>query len=154
LPAFDLLGKNIGPLTLHTYGALMAIAFLAALWVVSREARKAGLDVQRTTDLAIYTLIGGLVGVRVLLAIIEWRYLSQPPRELISRVPSGGVFYGGFLGALPVAWWYIRRHGLPAWRTSDVLAPGLIIGQAIGRLGCFAAGCCYGMPASVPWAVT
>jgi phosphatidylglycerol:prolipoprotein diacylglycerol transferase len=53
-----------------------------------------------------------------------------------------------------VAWWYARRHGLPGWATADVLAPGVILGQAIGRLGCFAAGCCYGKPASVPWAVT
>jgi len=154
LPAFDLFGKNIGPLALHTYGALMAVAFLIGLWVASREARKAGLDVQRTTDLAIYTLIGGLVGARLLLAIIEWRYFSQHPAELSSLITSGGVFYGGFLGALPVAWWYARRYALPVWRTLDVLAPGLVMGQAIGRLGCFAAGCCYGMPASVPWAVT
>ena len=67
---------------------------------------------------------------------------------------SGGVFYGGLLGAFPVAWWYARRHGLPPWRTADVLAPGVALGQAIGRLGCFAAGCCYGRPADVPWAVT
>jgi phosphatidylglycerol:prolipoprotein diacylglycerol transferase len=155
VPSFEVLGKNMGgPLTLHTYGALMAVAFLVGLWVAAREARKAGLDVQRTTDLAIYTLIGGLVGARLLLAIIEWRYFSQHPNELASLVTSGGVFYGGFLGALPVAWWYARSHSLPGWRTADALAPGLVIGQAIGRLGCFAAGCCYGMPSSAPWAVT
>src|SRR5215510_55512 len=115
VPHFAVWGKDLGgPLTLHTYGALMAVAFLLGLWVVAREARKAGLDAQRTTDLAIYTLIGGLVGARVLLAIIEWRYFSQHPGELASLVTSGGVFYGGFLGALPVAWWYIRRYHMPA----------------------------------------
>jgi phosphatidylglycerol:prolipoprotein diacylglycerol transferase len=64
------------------------------------------------------------------------------------------VFYGGLIGALPVAWWYARKHNLPPWPTADVLAPGVALGQAVGRLGCFAAGCCYGRPAEVPWAVT
>jgi phosphatidylglycerol:prolipoprotein diacylglycerol transferase len=73
---------------------------------------------------------------------------------LLSILQSGGVFYGGLIGAFPVAWWYARKHALPPWRTADVLAPAVAIGQAIGRLGCFAAGCCYGRPADVPWAVT
>jgi phosphatidylglycerol:prolipoprotein diacylglycerol transferase len=154
LPAFDLLGRRLGPLPLHTYGVLMAAAFLLALWVVARQARRDGLDSQRTGDLAIYALIGGLVGARVMLLITEWRYFRDQPAELSSLLTSGGVFYGGFLGALPVAIWYMRRHALPAWRTADVLAPAVALGQAVGRLGCFAAGCCFGLPAQVPWAVT
>jgi phosphatidylglycerol:prolipoprotein diacylglycerol transferase len=81
------------------------------------------------------------------------RYLREP-RELLSVLQSGGVFYGGFLAAALVAWWYVRRYQLPGWTTADVLAPGVAIGQAIGRLGCFAAGCCFGKAAKVPWAVT
>jgi phosphatidylglycerol---prolipoprotein diacylglyceryl transferase len=154
LPAFDLLGREIGPLTLHTYGVLLALAFLAGLWVAGWQARKAGMNAAAIADMAVYVLIAGLVGAKLLLLVVEWGHYSRNPRELFSLVQSGGVFYGGLLGALPVAWWYARRHGLPPWPTADVLAPGVALGQAIGRLGCFAAGCCYGRPTDVPWAVT
>jgi phosphatidylglycerol:prolipoprotein diacylglycerol transferase len=154
IPSFDLLGRTLGPFTLHTYGVLLAAAFLAGLWVVSRQARKTSLDPGRVTDLAVYVLIAGLLGARVLLFVIEWRFYTGNPRELWTLLQSGGVFYGGLLAALPVAWWYARRHSMPGWQTADVLAPGVAIGQAIGRLGCFCAGCCYGRPTDVPWAVT
>lgn len=154
LPAFDLLGRTIGPLTLHTYGVLLALAFVTGLWVASRQAKAASLDAARVTDMAVYVLIAGLVGAKVLLVIVEWGYYARNPRELLSILQSGGVFYGGLLGALPVAWWYARKHALPTWRTADALAPAAAIGQAIGRLGCFCAGCCYGKPADVPWAIT
>jgi phosphatidylglycerol---prolipoprotein diacylglyceryl transferase len=154
LPAFTLWHWHIGPLTLHTYGVLLALAFLAGLWVVSREAKKAGLDATVITDMAVYVLIGGLVGAKLLLLLVEWSYYVKHPGEIWGLLQSGGVFYGGLLGAFPVAWWFARRHHLDGWKTADVLAPGVAIGQAIGRLGCFAAGCCYGRPADVPWAVT
>jgi phosphatidylglycerol:prolipoprotein diacylglycerol transferase len=154
LPAFPVFGKTIGPLTLHTYGVLLALAFLAGLWIANRQAKKAGLDATRITDMAVYVLIGGLLGAKLLLLIVEWPFYSRNPGELFSLVQSGGVFYGGLLGALPVAWWYSRKHALPGWPTADVLAPGVALGQAVGRLGCFAAGCCYGRPTDVPWAVT
>ena len=154
LPAFEWLGWNVGPITLHTYGVLLATAFLVGLFVTSRHARRAGLDTARVTDLAIYLLIAGLVGAKLMLLAVEWDYYSQHPRELLYLLRTGGVFYGGFLAAAPLAWWYMKRHALPAWRVADVLAPGLVVGQAIGRLGCFAAGCCHGHPTDVPWAVT
>jgi phosphatidylglycerol:prolipoprotein diacylglycerol transferase len=104
--------------------------------------------------MGVYVLIAGLLGAKLLLLVVEWPYYSRHPGELLSLFQSGGVFYGGLLAALPVAWWYARRHSLPGWATADVLAPAVALGQAVGRLGCFAAGCCYGRPTSVPWAVT
>lgn len=154
VPAFELLGRTLGPFTLHTYGVLLAIAFLVGLWVVSRQAKRAGLDPGRITDMAVWVLIAGLLGAKVLLVLVDWRYYGRNPRELLGIFQSGGVFYGGLVAGVAVAWWYARRHHLPGWRTADVLAPGVIIGQAIGRLGCFSAGCCWGKPATVPWAVT
>jgi phosphatidylglycerol:prolipoprotein diacylglycerol transferase len=154
-PAFDLFGRSLGPFTLHTYGFVLAVAFLAGLWITSRQAKRAGLDANLVTDMAIWVLIAGLVGAKVLLVAVDWRMYTGTPRELLSIFQSGGVFYGGLLGGMLVAWWYARRHGLAGWATADVLAPGVILGQAIGRLGCFAAGCCYGKAATgVPWAVT
>jgi phosphatidylglycerol:prolipoprotein diacylglycerol transferase len=149
-----MLGRSVGPLTLHTYGVLLAIAFLVGLWVAARQARKEGLDATTVTDLAVYVLIAGLVGAKLLLLLVDRSYYSKNPGEIFSVLQSGGVFYGGLLAALPIAWWYARRHGLDAWRAADVLAPGVVIGQSIGRLGCFAAGCCFGRPTDAPWAVT
>jgi phosphatidylglycerol:prolipoprotein diacylglycerol transferase len=153
IPAFDLLGRTLGPFTLHTYGVLLAIAFLVGLLVVSRQAKRAGLDSGRITDLAVWVLIAGLVGAKLLLLLVDFRYYGRNPRELFTIFQSGGVFYGGLVAGVAVAWWYIRHYRLPGWQTADVLAPGVVIGQAIGRLGCFSAGCCWGKPTSVPWAV-
>jgi phosphatidylglycerol---prolipoprotein diacylglyceryl transferase len=154
IPAFSLFGQVLGPITLHTYGFLLALAFVVGLWIANRQARRAGLDPARVTDMAVYVLIGGLLGAKIMLVVVEWPFYVRNPRELLSILQSGGVFYGGLLGALPVAWWYSRRHALDGWRTADVMAPGVAIGQVIGRLGCFSAGCCYGRPTTVPWAVT
>jgi phosphatidylglycerol:prolipoprotein diacylglycerol transferase len=143
-----------GPFTLHTYGVLLAVAFLAGLWIAAREARRSGLDTERVTDLGVYVLIAGLLGAKALLLLLDWGYYSRNWSELLGLFQSGGVFYGGLLGAIPVAFWLVKRYGLPVWATIDVLAPGVVLGQAIGRLGCFAAGCCHGRPADVPWAVT
>jgi phosphatidylglycerol---prolipoprotein diacylglyceryl transferase len=154
LPAFHLFRWDLGPFTLHTYGVLLVLAFVAGLWVAGRQAKKAGLDSARITDMAVYVLLGGLIGAKVLLVVVEWSYYSSHPREIFWIFQSAGVFYGGLLGALPVAIWYARRHHLPGWSTADVLSPGVAIGQAIGRLGCFSAGCCYGRETTVPWGVS
>ena len=153
-PSFEVFGRSLPAFTLHTYGALLAIAFLAGLWIAYREAKRTGMDAARVTDMAVYVLIGGLIGARLLLLVVDWRVYFQSPREMLSLLQSGGVFYGGLLGALPVAWWYVRRHKLDLWPTVDVLAPGVVLGQSIGRLGCFAAGCCYGRTTGVAWACT
>jgi len=154
LPAFELFGKSLGPFTLHTYGVLLAIAFIAGLWIAARHARRAQLDPEKITDLAVYVLIAGLIGAKLGLLLVEWDYYSRNWRELFSLLQSGGVFYGGLIAAFPVAWWYVRKHALPGWKAADALAPAVVLGQSIGRLGCFAAGCCFGKPTSVPWAVT
>ena len=154
IPAFDFLGRNVGPLGMPTYGILLVLGMLAGLWVVTRQARKAGLSPDVITDMAVYAIIAGLLGAKLLLLIVEWPYYSRNPRDMLSLFQSGGVFYGGLLGAIPVAFWYARRHQLDGWKTADVLAPGVVLGQAVGRLGCFMAGCCYGRPTDVPWAVT
>jgi phosphatidylglycerol:prolipoprotein diacylglycerol transferase len=146
---------TLGPtITLHTYGVLLAIAVLAGLWVASRQARRSGLDSGRVTDMAVWVLIAGLLGAKALLVLLDWRHFTTSLRDLFSVFQSGGVFYGGLVAGIVLAWWYARRYRLPGWQTADALAPGVILGQAIGRLGCFSAGCCWGKPAQVPWAVT
>src|SRR5438552_17372691 len=85
LPAFEVFGRHIGPLTLHTYGVLLALAFLAGLWVVSRQAKKAGLDATVITDMAVYVLIGGLVGAKLLLLLVEWPYYARSEERRVGK---------------------------------------------------------------------
>jgi len=103
VPAFELFGRMVGPLAMPTYGILLVLGMLAGLWIVTRQARKAGLVPETITDMAVYAIIAGLMGAKVLLLIVEWPFYSRNPRELLSLFQSGGVFYGGLLGAVPVA---------------------------------------------------
>jgi phosphatidylglycerol---prolipoprotein diacylglyceryl transferase len=154
-PEVSLWRFHLGPtVTLPTYGVLLAIGFLVGLLVASRQAKRAGLDAGRITDMAVWVLIAGLVGAKALLVGVEWRYFARNPGDVFSVLQSGGVFYGGLLGGILTAWALMRVYRLPGWATADVLAPGVAIGQAIGRLGCFCAGCCWGKATTVPWAVT
>lgn len=153
LPAFDLFGRNFGPFSLHMYGVLLVAALLSALWLTGRLARRHGLDPQKVQDLGIASIIAGLIGAKLLLVVVDFDQYRLSPRALLDVLQSGGVFYGGLLGAIPVAWWYIRKHSLPLFNTLDVLAPAVALGQGVGRLACFAAGCCYGSPSTLPWSV-
>ena len=153
IPAFDLFGRPLGPYSLHMYGVLLVAALLSALWLAGRLAKQQGLDSQKVQDLGIASIIAGLVGAKLLLVVVDFDQYRSNPRALLDVLQSGGVFYGGLLGGIPVAWWYIRKHSLPLFATLDVLAPAVAIGQAVGRLACFAAGCCYGKPSTMPWSV-
>jgi len=105
-------------------------------------------------DLGIYIIIAALIGAKLLLLVVDFDQFSSSPQDLLSLARSGGVFYGGLILAVVVAFWYIARHRLPFWTTCDVFAPGIALGHVTGRLGCLAAGCCYGRPTDVPWAIT
>jgi phosphatidylglycerol---prolipoprotein diacylglyceryl transferase len=98
--------------------------------------------------------VSGLVGAKLLLLVVEWDTYGRAPSELFTLVRSGGVFYGGLILAVIVAIWYLWRHRMPVWSVTDVFAPGIALGHVVGRMGCFFAGCCFGRPADVPWAVT
>ncbi|MDY6838496.1 MAG: prolipoprotein diacylglyceryl transferase [Thermodesulfobacteriota bacterium] len=144
---------HIGPFALHTYGVFVAIAFLAAMALALKEARRVGEDPDRLLDLCFYVLIAAIVGSRILYVVIEWPTFRQDPVEIIRIWRGGLVFYGGFIAAFVTALWYVRVKGLSLWKTADILAPSIAFGQFIGRLGCFSAGCCYGKACTLPWAV-
>src|SRR6266853_90491 len=145
---------ELGPVTVYTYGVLLAAAYLFGLQLARVRAKKRGLDANRILDLGIYIIISALVGAKLLLLITDFKSFSANPRELLTLARSGGVFYGGLIVAVAVALWYIRKIGLPLWTTCDVFAPGIALGHVVGRFGCFFAGCCYGKPTTVPWAIT
>jgi phosphatidylglycerol---prolipoprotein diacylglyceryl transferase len=145
---------SIGPVTVYTYGVLLAASYLLGLRLAMWRAKSAGLDANRVLDLGIYIIIAALLGAKLLLLVVDFDQFRRSPGELLSLARSGGVFYGGLILAVAVAFWYIAKHGLPFWTTCDVFAPGIALGHVTGRLGCLAAGCCYGKPANVPWAIT
>jgi phosphatidylglycerol:prolipoprotein diacylglycerol transferase len=144
---------SLGPITVYTYGVLLAVSYLVGLKLAMSRAKSRHLDKSRVLDLGIYIIIAALVGAKLLLLVVDFDVYWNNPRELLSLLRSGGVFYGGLILAVAVAFWYIARHRLPFWTTCDVFAPGIALGHVTGRLGCFAAGCCYGRPTDVPWGV-
>jgi len=145
---------ELGPITVYTYGVLLAAAYLFGLQLARVRARNRGLDANRVLDLGIYIIISALVGAKLLLLITDFKSFTADPRELLTLARSGGVFYGGLIVAVVVALWYIRRVGLPLWTTCDVFAPGIALGHVVGRFGCLFAGCCYGKPTTKPWGIT
>ena len=145
---------ELGPVTVYTYGLLLAAAYLLGLQLARVRAKRRGLDQNRILDLGIYIIISALVGAKLLLLVTDWSSFRSDPRELLTLARSGGVFYGGLILAVLVALWYIRRAGLPLWTTCDVFAPGIALGHVVGRFGCLFAGCCYGKPTTKPWGIT
>lgn len=145
---------ELGNWPVYTYGVLLAAAYLLGLQLAVRRARHRGVDPTRVMDLGIWIIIAALVGAKALLVIVDWEYYRSNPREIFSLVRSAGVFYGGLIVATIAGFALMRRYRLPVWTTADLYAPGIALGHVIGRMGCFFAGCCWGKPASVPWAIT
>ncbi len=145
---------HFGTITIYTYGVLLAAAYLLGLQLALKRAKSRHLDSTRVMDLGIYIIISALVGAKLLLLVTDFQTFKSNPGELLNLLREGGVFYGGLIVAVVVALWYIRRVGLPLWTTCDVFAPGIALGHVVGRFGCFFAGCCFGKPTTVPWAIT
>jgi phosphatidylglycerol:prolipoprotein diacylglycerol transferase len=150
---FTIGSLSIGPFTVYTYGVLLAASYLLGLRLAMWRAKKRGLDANRVLDLGIYIIIAALIGAKLLLLIVDFDQFRRDPAEIWTLLRSGGVFYGGLILAVVVAFWYIWKHNLPFWTTCDVFAPGIALGHVTGRLGCLAAGCCYGKPTDVGWGI-
>ncbi len=150
-------------LPLHTYGLMIATGFVTAIWLAQREARKQGQDAERIGDLAFWVLVSAIIGSRLYFIAVNWPdYFGENAWMTLrgTRVPrllaiweGGLVFYGGFIGAALTAWWYLRRHGMRFLPHADTIIPSVSIGHFFGRLGCFAAGCCWGAVSHehLPW---
>ena len=145
---------RIGPLTIYTYGFFIAVGFLVGLYLAVRQAKKEGMPYNRIADLGFYILLGAIAGSRLLYVLLNIEQYLKSPLDIFKVWEGGLVFYGGLIVAVLLANYHMRRHRLPFWKTADIFAPSLAIGHAIGRLGCYSAGCCYGCPTDIPWAVT
>ncbi|HJT29863.1 MAG TPA: prolipoprotein diacylglyceryl transferase [Pyrinomonadaceae bacterium] len=145
---------RIGNFPINTYGVFLAIAFLCAILIAVRLARRDGLPAEKIYDLCLWMLLAGLVGSKILMLFTEPDYRDNPALFLsLDFLRSGGVWYGGLLGAVLAGYFLMKRYKLPWWKTADACAPGIAIGNFFGRQGCFAAGCCWGKPTTLPWGV-
>ena len=132
-----------------TYGIFLAVGMLVALFAASRLGERDGLPRERIYDIGLWTLIGGLLGSKILMLLVE----DNVNIFSLDFLRSGGVYYGGFLGGFLALVLLIRLYKLPFWKVADAFAPGVALGQAFGRQGCFAAGCCWGKHTDLPWGV-
>ena len=147
---------HIGRFFLPTYGVLVALGVLTGLWISVRNSQRQGIDPDHAWNFGILVVLAGIVGSKILYIINDWGWYSSHPGDIFSlnTLQAGGVFSGGLLAALGAATWYIRKHNIPALAICDAFAPGLALGHAIGRVGCFAAGCCFGKETHHVWGVT
>jgi phosphatidylglycerol:prolipoprotein diacylglycerol transferase len=145
---------RIGSFPINTYGVFLALAFLCAILITVKLAARDGLPRERIYDLCLWMLLASLIGSKLLMLFTEPEYRDHPLQLLsLDFLRSGGVFYGGLIGAVLAGYFLMKRYRLPWWKTADACAPGIAVGNFFGRQGCFSAGCCWGKPTSLPWGV-
>lgn len=147
---------KIGPFPVHTFGVLHALAFGVGVWWAYRGAKRYGLEPQRIIDLSVVIFIWALVGARIFSVLFDGnlKWYLEHPHEILAVWKGGLTFYGGFLFGLAAGVWYLKKHHLNGWKIADIMAAGLALGGAVGRLGCFFSGDSFGKPTDLPWAVT
>jgi phosphatidylglycerol:prolipoprotein diacylglycerol transferase len=145
---------QIAGFSVKTYGLFVATGFLAGIIFALREAKRKGYDPQQTLDLAFYIILGAIIGSRIFYVLTHFSYYSNNLLEIFKVWQGGLTFFGGFILSFLIGLWYTKRHQLVIWKTFDIFAPSIAIGEFFGRIGCFFAGCCYGKECTLPWAVT
>ncbi|MEW5705910.1 MAG: prolipoprotein diacylglyceryl transferase [Actinomycetota bacterium] len=150
---FPILFK-IGSFSIHTYGVAIAVAFLAGILLIRREAKRKEMNPDMAYDIVLFALIGGIIGARVAYVLDNWNVFAANPAQIFAVWQGGLVFYGGFIGGALAIISLLKIKKLPIGKVADIVAPSVALGSAIGRLGCFSNGCCYGKETSLPWGVT
>jgi len=146
---------KIGSFPIGTYGLLLTVGFFLALALAQRLGRSEGLPSESISDLAITLLLAGVIGSKLLMVIVDLANGVRFAEVLdLGYLRAGGAIHGGIIGATLAFFWRVKRLKLPLAKTLDCMTPAVALGQAIGRLGCFSAGCCYGTVSNLPWAVT
>lgn len=145
---------RFGSFAIPTYGFLLAVSFVASVFLIGSRAQKFGIERDAAADFGVVVLLAGLVGAKLLLVIVEWPRYVVSWQGLLDLMRAGGVFYGGFLGSVAAAVYYLHKKRINFWAMADAAAPAVALGQAIGRLGCLGAGCCWGRECHTPWAIT
>ena len=145
---------RIGTFTIRYYGVMIAAAFIAGVYIAGRESKRKGLGSVCMVDFAPYAIIAGILGARLYYVIFHSAEFVHNPLDILKIWQGGLAFHGGILGGFIAGIWFARHRRIPFWKFADAGAPAIILAQAIGRVGCFLNGCCYGKETGVPWAVT
>ncbi|MBI5417326.1 prolipoprotein diacylglyceryl transferase [Candidatus Poribacteria bacterium] len=145
---------KLGPFAIYTYGLFVAIGFLCAIMLSIKLGEKEQISEDTIMSLCLWILVFSIAGARIFYVIQNISYYADNPLEIIQVYKGGLVFYGGFIGGTLIAIWYTNKHKLSLWNISDILAPGIAIGEGIGRIGCLFRGCCFGKETTLPWAIT
>ena len=143
---------SIGPLTVHSYGLMIALGILVCVFMGMYRARKYGYKDEAVLDIAIFGILSGFVGAKLLYVLVEFDSFLKNPMDVLGS--EGFVVYGGIIVGALVGILYCRIKKLPCWEYFDLLAPSIAVAQGFGRIGCFLAGCCYGRPTDTFWGVT
>ncbi len=145
---------KLGPLTLHSYGLMIAVGFLIALFFIQRDARKDAYDPKVFADAAFYVLPLGIIGTRLAHIVMYPQFYSwSDPIGWIALWNGGLVFQGAIPVVIPFLYWYFRHHKISFLKATDIIIPYVPLGHAFGRIGCFLYGCCYGKPTELPWGI-
>lgn len=144
-------------LPVYGFGVMLFLAFLVSTWLAGRRAEKEGIKKEYLQDLIVFLFIGGLLGARITYLLAQpqgkingfWDFLYQLPRIWDGGIILYGSLIGGFFGYLVYHFLVLRKAGVPTAKVADILAPSIALGIALGRLGCFCNGCCYGQVPAV-----
>ena len=143
---------RLGPLAISWYGIMIVLALVTLVLLSAHQSRRVGITRDHIYNLALYAILAGIVGARLVHVVDYWSYYSANPREIFGF--SGFAVYGAILGAALATGFYAWRKKLSFWALGDTVAPAAVLAQGIGRLGCTFNGCCYGRVTDVPWAFT
>ena len=144
---------HIGPLTVYGYGLMIACALLAAYFTAEYRGEKQGLPREHIFPMFLCCIFGGFAGAKLLFLITEWKYFVRDPLYYLRTFSDGFVVYGGIISGFLCIFVYCRKQKLSFWQWTDLLMPSVALGQGIGRIGCFLAGCCYGKETSFPFGI-
>jgi phosphatidylglycerol:prolipoprotein diacylglycerol transferase len=144
---------SIGPVTIHTYGPFVAIGVVGGLMITVKIGKSEGIGSQQILDMGLGIILSSIIGSRVMFVLMNFSHYRHMPLDILKIWQGGLVFSGGIIAVVLTIGWYIYRHHLSLWKITDLWTPAVAIGQAIGRIGCFMAGCCYGKPTDLKWGV-
>ncbi len=146
---------KIGAFTVYSYGLMLGIAFLCAIHLLGKEAARKGLDSERIVNFGLCLIFTGVIGSHIShLILYEPHSLWRDPLRILKVWQGGLTIYGALITGIFVTAGFAKRSKTPFWILADTIAPSIILAQAIGRIGCFLNGCCFGKETSLPWAVT
>ena len=137
----------------RSWGVLLLLGFVVGWWLMRRRAERFGIPKDKLVDLAVWMLAGGIVGARIGFVLLDWDHYSKNLIDIFKFTEGGMTSFGGYVMGLVGLWIWARINKVPVVNVLDLIAGPALIAIAIGRIGCFLNGCCYGGPCELPWAV-